>query len=142
MKHLPESAGSPISRMPLRTEGGLLPTHQPYFTVYHNFPLNEGYNSHFFLKVKATMLDHNNTHCASLCSAHSHCRTDMQKSNVLQEISSIDPKKPNFKKNFFQDMTVSSIELECASKIRIFLLVWTCNYQHVEVSFKAQLFGF
>ena len=38
MRNLPESAGSPISRMPQKTKGGLLPTHQPYFTTYHNFP--------------------------------------------------------------------------------------------------------
>ncbi len=30
MRSLPEGAGSPISRMPLRTKGGLLPTHQPF----------------------------------------------------------------------------------------------------------------
>jgi len=31
MKNLPEGAGSPISRMPQTTEGGLQPTHQPIF---------------------------------------------------------------------------------------------------------------
>jgi hypothetical protein len=29
MKNLPEGAGSPISRMPQTTEGGLQPAHQP-----------------------------------------------------------------------------------------------------------------
>jgi hypothetical protein len=29
MKNLPEGAGSPISRMPQKTEDGLQPTHQP-----------------------------------------------------------------------------------------------------------------
>jgi integrase len=38
MRNLPEGAGSPISRMPQSTKGGLRPTHQPNFTVYHNFP--------------------------------------------------------------------------------------------------------
>jgi len=28
-------AGSPISRMPQKTKGGLQPTRQPFFTKYH-----------------------------------------------------------------------------------------------------------
>jgi hypothetical protein len=37
MRNLPESAGSPISRMPQSTKGGLRPTHQPKFPEYHLF---------------------------------------------------------------------------------------------------------
>jgi hypothetical protein len=33
MRNLPEGAGSPISRMPQKTKGGLCPTHQPTFSV-------------------------------------------------------------------------------------------------------------
>jgi integrase len=38
MKNLPEGAGSPISRMPLRTEGGLRPTHQPKDHAFFRIP--------------------------------------------------------------------------------------------------------
>jgi len=35
MKNLPEGAGSPISRMPQKTKGGLQPRSQPKFAEYH-----------------------------------------------------------------------------------------------------------
>jgi len=37
MKNLPEGAGSPISRMPRKTEGGLRPTHQPNSPAHRLF---------------------------------------------------------------------------------------------------------
>ena len=39
MKNLPEGAGSPISRMPQTTEGGLRPTHQPILLIHQPFCL-------------------------------------------------------------------------------------------------------
>jgi hypothetical protein len=39
MKNLPEGAGSPISRMPQTTKGGLLPTHQLILLIHQPFCL-------------------------------------------------------------------------------------------------------
>ena len=38
MKNLPEGAGSPISRMPQKTKGGLQPTHQPKDHAFFRIP--------------------------------------------------------------------------------------------------------
>jgi hypothetical protein len=59
MRNLPESAGSPISQMPQKTKGGLLSTHQPYSTVYHNFPEPKS-NLSFFSEGKLELPYRNN----------------------------------------------------------------------------------